>query len=274
MATEQRTAASPHTGRETGSHLLDHLVHVASKLGMGEHLANLANELMGRDDDAWADSVALSYDFSRARTIVDVGGGTGTLMTAILQNHPGTTGIIFDSPAALAATGSYLLAQGVADRCRTVAGDMFRNAPPAGGDIYILSNILSDWEESRALQILRACSSIMAPESRVLVIERLMPQRQPATATVAVGGSVSRRIRGWDRTEADYRRMLAKAWLQVRSLVPFTVPRTMGSIEGTIIESRLLRGQVTCTADIDDYPLAGFLWPVCLTSPEFGHAVA
>src|SRR4029450_563097 len=96
------------------------------------------------------------YDFSRFKTVVDVGGSYGTLLAAILCRNPTARGILFDQPHVVAAAREQLVAAGVAERCTTVGGDFFAEIP-AGADAYILAQILHDWDTERSVAILREC---------------------------------------------------------------------------------------------------------------------
>ncbi len=109
-----------------------------------------------------AGAVLAAYDFGRFATIVDVAGGRGALLAAILNAHPAAHGVLFDQPHVVAHAGPVLEAAGVRDRCRIVEGSFF-DAVPDGGDAYVLKWILHDWEDERALAILRACRQAMGP---------------------------------------------------------------------------------------------------------------
>ena len=114
--------------------------------------------------------------FSRFRTVVDVGGGDGTLLAAILRAAPGAEGVVYDLPAGLADAAGTLGRAGVADRCRVTPGDFF-DVVPEGADAYVLKQVLHDWDDGRAVAILRSCRAAMGPCARLLVLERLVPER-------------------------------------------------------------------------------------------------
>src|SRR5690606_38521183 len=119
-----------------------------------------------------AAAVVNAYDFSRARAVVDVGGGAGELLWAVLRKNLAAKGILFDldhvAKAAHAGADSAMKA-----RSQFVGGDFFRSVP-AGGDIYLLKYIIHDWDDSRSLTILRNCRSAMKPETRLLLVEELV----------------------------------------------------------------------------------------------------
>jgi hypothetical protein len=129
---------------------------------------------MGTDVAAWAPFVVGALDWTRFEHVVDVGGGNGTLLAAILEAAPAMRGTVVDRPATAAAAGEALLRRGLADRSNAVAGDFF-DALPAGGDAYVLCAVLHDWDDTSAAMILRRCADAVGAvggSGRVLVIEK------------------------------------------------------------------------------------------------------
>ncbi len=117
-----------------------------------------------------------AYDFSRFRCVVDVGGGTGQLIGDILRAHPALHGVLFDLPHVVANARDLLTARGVADRCRVESGSFF-DAVPAGGDAYLLKQIIHDWDDPRSTAILAMCRGALPPEGTLLVLDRVLPER-------------------------------------------------------------------------------------------------
>jgi hypothetical protein len=111
------------------------------------------------------------FDFGRFATIVDVGGGTGFFLAAILSRHPGARGVLFDQPQVVAGAPAVLERAGVADRCEVIGGDIFQ-AVPEHGDAYVLKSILHDWNDQDSLAILRTCRRAMTDGAALLVVER------------------------------------------------------------------------------------------------------
>jgi O-methyltransferase/methyltransferase family protein len=119
------------------------------------------------------------YDFAGSSLVVDVGGGRGQLLAAVLAQHPGLKGILYDLPAVVQEAPALLAAAGVQNRCRIESGSFLERVP--AGDTIILSDILHDWPDEQSLAILRACRAAMAPGARVLVVEHvLVPGATPA----------------------------------------------------------------------------------------------
>jgi len=132
------------------------------------------NEAMTGYTTQLVGAVVEAYDFSPFTTLVDVGGSYGTLLAAILRRHPAARGILFDQPHVVAAAGEHLATAGVAERCTTVGGDFFV-AVPAGGDAYVLAQILHDWDDERSVAILRQCRQAMPAHGKLLVVELVLP---------------------------------------------------------------------------------------------------
>ena len=179
---------------------------------------------------AFAPSVAGTCDFSRARTVVDVGGGTGTLLVEILRRHAHLHGVLFETPAVAARADAVLDAIDLADRCQVLAGDFFQNLPD-GADYYVLANVLHDWDDTQAAQILRNCRLAMARDGRVLIVERLIPDT-PGDAVPTLLSDINMLVitGGQERTTAEYGDLLAAAGLTIGEVRPVAFP--YGVIEG------------------------------------------
>ena len=121
-----------------------------------------------------AQAVVEAYDFSASQNVVDVGGGHGALLAAILSTHAGARGVLFDRPPVLDGARAFLGAAGVVDRCSFVGGD-FLESVPAGGDTYLLKWIVHDWDDAHATTILRNCRRAMGPSSKLLLFEGIIP---------------------------------------------------------------------------------------------------
>jgi hypothetical protein len=174
-----------------------------------------------------AEALLAAYDFASSSTIIDVGGGAGALLATILQAHPHVTGVVFERPDVLAGTRDYLAAASLSDRCDVVGGDMFV-AVPVGGDTYVLSHMLHNWDDTHCVQLLQNCRAAMAPEGRIVIFERCMPERvtRPDWAFEA---DVSMLVLtgGRQRTEAQYRALLATAGLELTRVVPTASVRSV-----------------------------------------------
>lgn len=138
---------------------------------------HIFNEAMIGYTNNVAGAVAAIYDFSPFTTVVDVGGGYGALLASILQQSRTQRGILFDQPHVVANAESFLASAGVADRCTRVGGDFFE-AVPSGGDAYVLSQILHDWDDERCVLILQQCRRVIPESGKLLVVEIVVPSGQ------------------------------------------------------------------------------------------------
>jgi hypothetical protein len=155
--------------------------HSLSTLPGRAGTAAVFNEAMASSTEDAAAAVVKASDFSGYPTIVDVGGGTGALLAAILRATPQARGILFDRPSVVAAARELLGSTGIAERCEIVGGDFFKEAVPTGGDVYILSWVIHDWDDERSVAILRNCRRAMTDDARLLLIEQVVPDgNQPS----------------------------------------------------------------------------------------------
>jgi hypothetical protein len=166
-----------------------------------------------------AEAVAAGYDFSSFGTIVDLGGATGNMLSAILSRHPGPRGVLFDLPHVVEDAPALLQSRGVADRVTIQSGDLFRAVPP-GGDVYILSHIIHDWSEDLALRILGNCRTAMGPESRLLIVEAVMPDGDVPHPAKMMDMVMMFQNGGRERTAAEYAELLEKAGFKINRILP------------------------------------------------------
>lgn len=163
----------------------------------------------------WTSSALLAaYDFSRFRSLVDVGGGEGALLRDILSATPGTHGVLFDLPQVV-SSASAVLTSDVGARCQVVGGDFF-NSVPEGGDAYLLKGVIHDWPDRDAIKILRNTHHAMGPGGTLLLVENVIDAHRPAgmieLLMLVIGGR--------ERTEADFRSLLAAAGFAINRIVP------------------------------------------------------
>jgi len=192
-------------------------------LARNPHEASMFSETMVGLHGAEAPAVAAAYDFSDLATIVDVGGATGHLLSAILGKHPRSRGILFDLPHVVRDAPGLLQAHGCTDHVTIESGNFFEKVP-SGGDAYLLSHIIHDWSEDQCLTILGNCRRAMRPRSRLLIIETLLPsngQHHPSKMLdllMLVGPG------GRERTEFEYATLLGRAGLRLDRVVPTESP--------------------------------------------------
>ncbi len=138
------------------------------------------NAAMARRSALQIASLRAATDFSGTRLLVDVGGGEGAMVAGLLAQEPSLHAIVADRPEVAAEATAALAAAGLAERARGEAADFFVAVPP-GGDVYVLSNVLHDWDDAEATAILRSVREAMAPDARLLVVENVLdaPGRTP-----------------------------------------------------------------------------------------------
>lgn len=155
-----------------------------------------------------------AIDLRQAGVVVDVGGGTGELLAAILAAHPGLRGVLFDLPNVVAQAAPVLSKSKVADRCAVEGGSFFEHVP-SHGDTYLLKQIVHDWDDARASSILRCCRRCMPQDAKLLIIERRVPEpsepTEPAETFFADLEMLVMTSGGRERTEAEFRKLLADA---------------------------------------------------------------
>jgi hypothetical protein len=165
-------------------------------------------------------SIVKAYDFSRFRTIVDVGGGRGGLLAAILSDNPNLQGVLFDIPTVVAESGEELSGVEIVDRCKVISGDFFESVPE-GGDAYLLSNVIHDWDDDRAAQILGRCRAAMGDSACVLLAEVVLPEgREPSMGKLADLEMLVMTAGGRQRTEAEYHALFGRVGLRLARIVP------------------------------------------------------
>jgi hypothetical protein len=181
-----------------------------------------------------ADAVVRAYDFSKFDTVVDVGGGTGAFLAAILRAYARPRGILFDTPSVVARAPGVLAAAGIADRCAIVGGSFFESIPE-GGDAYIFKRIIHDWGDEQAAAILATCRRSMKKGARLLVVDEVLPRRaEPFQATAAFLLDLEMLVHapgGHERTEPEFRTLFAAAGFRLTRIVQ-TAAERLGVVEG------------------------------------------
>jgi hypothetical protein len=191
--------------------------------------AAMFDAAMAERTAAYAPGVAGSYDFSDVRTVVDVGGGNGTLLVEILRGHQHLSGILFELATVASRADAVIDASDLADRCQVLAGDFFQSVPNA--DCYMLANVLHDWDDARSIEILRNTRRAMAGAGRVLIIERLIPEGGgDPVPTLLSDINMLVLTGGQERTNTEYGTLLQAAGLRLNRVLPVAFPYAV--IEG------------------------------------------
>jgi SAM-dependent methyltransferase len=189
-----------------------------------EH-ATLFDEAMANLTGLYQAAVVSSYVFAQFDTIVDVGGGDGGLLIAILTANPRVQGVLFDLPHVAAKAERRIAAAGLAGRCRVVAGDAFA-AVPEGGDAYLLSRVIHDWDDARAIALLQSCHRAMGAAGRLLLIEGIVPAGNAPDLSKLFDLNMLVLAGGRERTAAEYQAVLAAAGFALVHVIP--TPSVLG----------------------------------------------
>ena len=172
---------------------------------------------------AEARAVVEAYDFGRFACIVDVGGGQGHLLAAILLACPGARRVLLDQPRVVAAADQVLAAAGLARRCEIVGGDFFRSVP-AGGDAYVMKSILHDWDDGAAADILRSCRRAMPAAATLLAVERVVGPPNEDSGGKFYDLTMLVQYGGLERTREEFRDLLDAAGFELAEVVPTRSP--------------------------------------------------
>ena len=199
-------------GKESFDYFADH-----------PELAELFDQTMTSVSKLTDGSVVAGYDFGAFATIVDVGGGRGPLLAAILAAAPSSRGVLYDLPRVVVNATSPLQQRDVAERVRTVEGSFF-DSVPAGGDAYILKNIIHDWPDDKAVQILRNVHAAAGPRATLLLIELVIPEHDRDFPGKWVDLEMLLNLGARERVAAEYRNLLSQAGFQMTRVVHTASP--------------------------------------------------
>jgi len=188
-------------------------------LGRHADAAGIFNQNMTAATVGLAEALATAYDFSQVKVLMDVGGGHGALAAAVLRQNPLMRAVIFDQQAVLEGAASVLQEAGILARCDLSPGDFFQAVPP-GGDLYILKDIIHDWDDVRAAVILHNVRRAMRADAKLLVIESVIPPGNEPFRGKLVDITMLVFTGGRERTEPEYTRLLHDAGLRLNRAIP------------------------------------------------------
>ncbi len=163
-------------------------------------------------------NVIPAYDFSAMHTIVDVGGGNGALLMAVLNAAPQAKGIVFDEEYVVEKTREELTKKGFDGRCSTAAGSFF-DFIPKDADGYLMKMVLHDWNDEQCLQILSNCHKAMKPGSKLLVIDSVIPEEDSPHPGKYMDINMLAMTGGMERTEKEFAALFQKAGLKLSRVI-------------------------------------------------------
>ncbi len=175
-------------------------------------------------------TIAAAYKFSAVRTLVDVGGGVGSLLATILKVNPKLKGVLFDQASVIARAqkAQHLTAKGIAKRCTLESGSFFEGVP-AGHDAYVMKYILHDWNDEQCVKILENCRAAMNKKGRVLVVDNVIPPGNDPNWGKLLDMQMLV-IGGRERTKKEFATIFAQAGLKMTRVVPTKCPLSI--VEG------------------------------------------
>jgi hypothetical protein len=180
-----------------------------------------------------AAAIAASYDFSQFKTLMDVGGGNGSLLICILKGNPSLRGIVFDLPHVASKARESIKLAGLADRCEAKSGSFF-DSVPSGADAILLKHVIHDWNDVRATEILKKCHAALAPKSKLMIVEGVYPARVDTSleSRGAAANDVNMLVctGGRQRTEAEFSDLFTGAGFRLNRIVQ--TPARVSVIEG------------------------------------------
>ena len=192
--------------------------------------AAVFNNSMSGVTAATNEEILAVYDFSSFGTIVDIGGGHGGLITSILKANPKLKGILLDAPQVIEGARPKIEAAGLAERCETVAGDFFKSVP-AGGDVYVMKWIIHDWNDERAITILKNVRNEIPRNGRVIILDCVVPENNEPDFSKFFDLNMLVMTGGKERTEKEFAQLLGAAGFKLRRVIPTKVPTSIVEAE-------------------------------------------
>ncbi|MDF1903670.1 acetylserotonin O-methyltransferase [Mycolicibacterium smegmatis] len=195
-------------------------------------LGTIFNDAMTSMSELAITPLIAAYDFTRFGTIADVGGGHGRLLSAILGSAPQAKGVLYDLPNVVEGAPEMLARHGVADRVQVVPGSFFDEVPD-GADLYVMKNIIHDWADAPATEILRNVRAAARTGATLLLVEGVIPDHDRAFPLKWVDMEMLIGNAARERTEAQYRKLYTEAGFRLTRVVPTACPYSL--IEGVAV---------------------------------------
>jgi SAM-dependent methyltransferase len=172
-----------------------------------------------------------AYDFSECTRLVDVGGGHGWIIAQILRRYPRLRGVLFDLPHTFEGGRRTIEQAGLVNRCEVASGDFFVSVPN-GADLYLLSRVIHDWNDDKAVAILKVVRAALAPHGRLILLETMLQPSVPPIYPVLSDLNMLVRTGGCERTEAEYRSLYRAAGFELSRAIATAAPTGTTIIEG------------------------------------------
>ncbi len=216
-----KTLYSVRTGKSAWAQV--HGQEVFSYFENNPEAGRIFNRAMSSFSGLATEAVLEAYDFSEIETLVDIAGGEGRLLTGILAAYSKLRGVLFDLPHVIDDAREQVAETSVNDRVEFVSGDFFASVP-AGADAYILKSIIHDWDDERALTILKNVRRALKPRSRVLLVEAIIAEGNEQDFGKLIDLEMLVSPGGKERTAAEFRELFTRAGLKLNRIVPTKSP--------------------------------------------------
>jgi hypothetical protein len=190
------------------------------------HAADVFDRGMSNVSSLLAYALLIAYDFAPISSIIDIGGGQGKLLEKILQFNSDLRGAVFDTPSTIERAKQQLSNDLLWGRYSYVAGDFF-TAVPQGADAYLLCGVIHDWDDDRAVAVLRNCRSAMTKKSRLLLVETIVPDGPSASFSKLLDLNMLVMNGGRERTRAEFCTLLDVADFKLTKIVPTMAPQSV-----------------------------------------------
>jgi len=213
---------------QTGSPAFNHVFGASlfNYLQQNADAADAFNQGMSNLSSMLAYAVLMAYDFTGISSIVDVGGGQGKLLERILQFNPDMRGTVFDTSSTIQRSQEQLGNNAGSRRCSYVTGNFFTSVPE-GADVYLLCGVIHDWDDDRAVTILRNCRKAMTKNSKILLVEMIVPDAASASFSKLLDLNMLVMNGGRERTKAEFCALLNAADYKLKRIVPTMAPQSV-----------------------------------------------
>jgi len=213
---------------QTGSPAFDSVfgANLFDYLQQNVDAADAFNQGMANVSSMLAYAVLMAYDFAGISSIVDIGGGQGKLLERILQFNPDIKGTVFDTVSTIERAEQQLGNNAWGRRCSYVTGDFFTSVPP-GADAYLLCGVIHDWDDDRAITILRNCRRAMTKNSRLLVVDMIVPDAASASFSKLLDLNMLVMNGGRERTKAEFCELLEVAAYKLTRIIRTRAPQSV-----------------------------------------------
>lgn len=212
---------SVETGKPAWGHV--HGTEVFDYFAKNPQSAEVFNRAMTDMSVGIAPVIVEAYDFSGMNLVVDIAGGHGYMLSQVVKANPNMKGILFDVPPVIAGAGALLEEEGVSERIEKVAGDFFASVPK-GADAYMMKSIIHDWDDEHASRILQNINRAMNADSKVLIIEAVVPESSEAHYSKLLDLEMLVSPGGCERTATEFRELLAAANLRLTRIIQTKSP--------------------------------------------------